>query len=175
MGEASDVTSPPVVPAVSFDDMIWRRLPCPRAEVRLDLVLRCGQSFRWAPAGDPEKEGEWIGVMSGRVWNLAQDDDHLLFKCFPSSGEEDEQVLRDYFQLHVGTTTYMVANSSCWLMTFFLASIQVRLAPLYEKWAEVDSTFKEISKHFPGVRILRQDPVENLFSFICSSNNNITR
>ncbi len=56
-----------------------------------------------------------------------------------------------------------------------MLACQVKLSPLYEKWAKVDPIFKQIAKDFSGIRILRQDPVENLFSFICSSNNNISR
>ena len=46
---------------------------------------------------------------------------------------------------------------------------------MFQKWADVDPVFENIALKFPGVRILKQDPVENLFSFICSSNNNIQR
>ena len=34
---------------------------------------------------------------------------------------------------------------------------------------------KVLSKKLPGMRILRQDPAECLLSFICSSNNNVSR
>ena len=51
----------------------------------------------------------------------------------------------------------------------------MRLEPLYESWAKFDPVFEKVSHRFTGVRMLRQDPTENIFSFICSSNNNITR
>ncbi|KAK3087076.1 hypothetical protein FSP39_001333 [Pinctada imbricata] len=60
-------------------------------------------------------------------------------------------ILRDYFQL------------------------DVNLSNLYKHWSSRDANFRNVSSSFEGVRILRQDPVENLFSFICSSNNNISR
>lgn len=63
----------------------------------------------------------------------------------------DEELLRHYFQLDF-----------C-------------LPKFYEVWSEKDPNFKEVAKTFYGVRILKQDPVENIFSFICSSNNNISR
>lgn len=62
-----------------------------------------------------------------------------------------EELIKDYFQLNVN------------------------IATLYEKWSELDSNFQFISAKFEGIRMLRQDPVENLFSFICSSNNHISR
>ncbi|XP_067929031.1 N-glycosylase/DNA lyase-like [Watersipora subatra] len=65
--------------------------------------------------------------------------------------EKAENILQDYFQL------------------------KVDLAALYQKWAKVDSHFEGIAESFLGIRIMRQDPTENLFSFICSSNNHVSR
>lgn len=53
--------------------------------------------------------------------------------------------------------------------------LDVSLAQLYSHWSSVDSHFQEVAQKFQGVRLLQQDPIECLFSFICSSNNNIAR
>ncbi|RLN53396.1 hypothetical protein BBJ29_004269 [Phytophthora kernoviae] len=47
--------------------------------------------------------------------------------------------------------------------------------PLYDRWTKPVDRMTEIVSRLRGMRIVRQDPVECLFSFICSSNNNITR
>lgn len=68
-----------------------------------------------------------------------------------TNSEKYDNILKDYFQLDID------------------------LERLYARWCGADENFKTVASRLPGVRILRQDPVENLFSFICSSNNNITR
>lgn len=132
--------------------MSWKLIPCLRSELRLDIVLKCGQSFRWKSFND--QPDQWIGVLGSRVWLLSQDQDHLKYKTFPKAEEDSgalDAFLTDYFQL------------------------KVKLQPLYKAWAKEDPVFEKISSKFSGVRMLRQHPVENLFSFICSSNNNIQR
>ncbi len=49
------------------------------------------------------------------------------------------------------------------------------LNDLYDEWAKCDPIFEEAAKKFTGVRMLKQEPIEIIFTFICSSNNNITR
>ncbi len=49
------------------------------------------------------------------------------------------------------------------------------LSKLYTDWAQADENFNCKILKYKGVRLLRQNPLENVISFICSSNNNITR
>ncbi|KAJ1975464.1 8-oxoguanine glycosylase ogg1, partial [Dimargaris verticillata] len=60
-------------------------------------------------------------------------------------------VLTDYFQTHVN------------------------LHDNYQRWSALDTNFRAKALCFPGVRVLAQDPWENLVSFICSANNHIKR
>lgn len=107
-----------------------------------------------------------------------EEEDPLAVTLVQDAGEEQE-MLRDYFQL------------------------DVNLGELYNKWGAADPHFRSVANVFtglceglefyytpignqavfdryilslsPGVRMLRQDPVECLFSFICTSNNHISR
>ncbi|XP_059796322.1 N-glycosylase/DNA lyase isoform X3 [Balaenoptera ricei] len=133
---------------------LWASIPCPRSELRLDLVLASGQSFRWRE----QSPAHWSGVLADQVWTLTQTEEHLY--CTVYRGDkgrvgrptlEELKAVRQYFQLDVS------------------------LAQLYHHWSSVDPHFQEVAEKFQGVRLLQQDPVECLFSFICSSNNNIAR
>lgn len=124
---------------------MWRSLGVPPEELRCDVTLVCGQSFRWKPVA----ENEWRGVIGSYVVTLHQTADDVLFRSIPDA--DIAPLLRDYFHL------------------------RVPLAPLYRRWSEADALFARIAPAFPGLRVLRTDPVECLFSFLCSSANNIPR
>ncbi|TFY81035.1 hypothetical protein EWM64_g2969 [Hericium alpestre] len=60
-----------------------------------------------------------------------------------------------------------------WMRDYF--QLDIDLVKLYDEWGERDPVFVSFRSRFEGIRMLRQDPWENLVSFICSSNNNIAR
>ncbi|KAG5455657.1 MAG: N-glycosylase/DNA lyase [Olpidium bornovanus] len=73
-----------------------------------------------------------------------------------STARDRDQIrarLRDYFQLDVS------------------------LAELYRHWSLADPHFARLAGAvgLRGIRVLKQDPTETLFAFICSSNNNVGR
>ena len=137
---------------------VWRHLPCLRSELRLDITLKCGQSFRWrllepGPSWPPPPCAGpvFAGVLRAQLLLLAQDEEQLYWLAADTDTGDTEAQLRDYFQL------------------------DTNLGQLYQQWAANDAIFEKLSSVYPGVRILRQHPVENVFSFICSANNNISR
>ena len=124
----------------------------------MDLIL--GQSFRWKvlPPTNlfsippvPSNSSIYIGVLFKKLILLSQDDKNVYYLSVNNDCEKTEEQLKDYFQL------------------------STNLSQLYQTWSDNDSIFEKLSNTYQGVRILRQDPVENLFSFICSANNNISR
>lgn len=103
---------------------------------------------------------EWIGVFNKKLWIIKQEDDCLLYKVHESEQSENNSnnkeeeynlMLSKYFRLNLNIKEY------------------------YERWSQRDPYFREASTQFYGVRILNQDVVETVFSFICSSNNHISR
>ncbi|KAF9014005.1 DNA glycosylase [Cyathus striatus] len=148
----------------------FHALSLPLIQLSLSAVLKCGQSFRWSilslPSGPitshTEPTHEYRICLRDRVVCLRQSPDTLFYRAhFPDPQPSPTQLsLRN-------------AETLVWLKDYF--QLDVDLERLYQLWAQQDPVFARFQDRFSGIRILRQDPWENLVSFICSSNNNISR
>ena len=107
-------------------------------------IFTCGQAFRWYE----EKNGSFTTVHLGRVLNVLNEDDKVIFKG--TNLEEFNDIWIDYFDLN---TDYQSIRKS-------LANNKI-LANAME--------------YGKGIRILNQNHFEMLISFIISANNMIPR
>ncbi|XP_077296954.1 8-oxoguanine DNA glycosylase [Arctopsyche grandis] len=148
----------------------WRVLNVSDQPLQLKLCLSGGQSFRWKYK---EESDEWTGIVRGSVFKLKETKDGLLYQVLGSvhSTKPDSKVTRNATGIP-NTQTEDERHESI-LKKYF--RLDVDLKSLYEDWSKKDSIFKAAADKFYGVRMLAQEPVENLFSFICSQNNHITR
>ncbi|KAJ0173212.1 hypothetical protein K1T71_011388 [Dendrolimus kikuchii] len=152
---------------------MWCKLMCGRRELQLMSTLSGGQSFRWTYNKETD---EWTGIFSKTVWKIKQDNDYLLYKIMgsllndihiqnehdktrPKEGTSIEKASKDFFK-------QLLEN-------YF--RLNLNLERYYKQWAVQDKLFKSACEQFYGIRMLNQEPVENLFSFICSQNNHISR
>ena len=129
----------------------WVSLGTPRKELTLDNTLQTGQSFRWRKTSP----STYTGVIGQRVVQVRQLEADVAYRVIARSLEasvdEDQSVISDYFNL------------------------STNLSALSDQWAAADPRFRSVCQYIPGARMLRQDPVECAFQFICSSNNHISR
>jgi N-glycosylase/DNA lyase len=138
----------------------FRTLALPVAQLSLPAVLKCGQSFRWQThtfsLSEAEAHGtsqEWRLALSDRVVCLRQSPTTLFYRSlFPqgaSTVDADAQ-----------------ASTLAWLRDYF--QLDIDLVKLYEEWSAKDPVFRGIAPRFPGIRMLRQDPWENVISWVPS-------
>lgn len=145
----------------------WIDLGVPPKELRPSNTLTNGQCFNWIVVDTEEVSEEssskrqsawgthdakeWIGPLGDRVLSIKETSKTTLFRVVHGPTEGVNEYLQQYFRL------------------------ETPLAPLYQEWSKADKRLAKIASCIPGVRILRQAPLECMFSFICSSNNNIPR
>ena len=92
--------------------------------------------------------GAWRGVVRDRLVEVKCADGVLLWRTFPAA---DEAVVIDYFRLTQDI------NSVC-------SELSAR-----------DPHLAELTSRYAGLRLVRQDPVETLMSFVCSAANSIPK
>jgi N-glycosylase/DNA lyase len=111
-------------------------------ELDLAATLSSGQVFRW----NRDTDDAWRGVIAGRYpVRLAQSEDGGTLYYEGSEAETETAVRR------------------------FLRLGEMPLAERAQVWCSADSRFAEAWMAQPGVRVLRQDPHECFFSFLCAS------
>lgn len=107
-------------------------------------IFTCGQAFRWYE----EKDGSFTTVHLGRVLNVLNEDDRVVFKG--TNLEEFKEIWLDYFDLN---TNYK----------------EIR------KTLSGNEILVNAMEYGKGIRILNQNHFEMLISFIISANNMIPR
>lgn len=124
------------------------------SQVKAKLTDPYGDRWHNVPDSD-----EWRCVLHGKLLSLRQDPSFLYYRTYRSPSSDKNNDSDD-------TTINLIKHY------FNLTS---NLTDLYAQWSLQDPNFKKKAPQFAGVRILRQDAWEALLSFICSSNNNISR
>ena len=175
--QPSPAPAPAPVQLPPADAHGWRRLGTPRAELCLDFTLPTGQSFRWRRTAPRE----FTGVVGRRVVQLRQEDDDVAWRVVARGGG-DADGGATAAPSKTGAAAAAAADSDAAAVAAQDAAalaaylnLGVALAPLYEEWSSRDARFAAVAPRIPGARLLRQDPAECLFQFICSQNNHISR
>ncbi|XP_067641598.1 N-glycosylase/DNA lyase isoform X2 [Eurosta solidaginis] len=134
----------------------------PASQANLQVTLLGGQSFRWRKI-DPTNGStpQLHGVAYNAYWQLSQSDAAISYKVYPapalnakrSSCKDDiyGALLRRYLRLDFDLNMNL------------------------DSWRAAHEHFSTITPHIKAVRVLDQEPLENILSFICSQNNHIKR
>lgn len=107
-----------------------------------------GQSFTWETL-DPLT---WYNVIAGYCVIIRLDEEAQTVKLYLPKDLKDQEC--------------------AYAAVFDYLRLNVDLDDLCVGWSKSDPKFPQ---NYPGIRLLRQDPLETLFAFICSQNNLISR
>lgn len=116
-------------------------------------------NIRWEKEEKTLGNPRWLGVAYGMYWELQQTASTLHYRVYPEEQNADRNNKVDFADI---LSRYLRLNFD------LLAQI--------EQWRQKHTHFAKITlKKNCSVRVLAQEPLENILSFICSQNNNIKR
>ncbi|KAF8405699.1 hypothetical protein HHK36_007776 [Tetracentron sinense] len=148
--KSSKTTAPSLISS-DPKSLKWEPLNLGKSELFLPLTFPTGQTFRWKQTGP----FQYTGVVNSHLLSLKQldngDGDVAYFFHQTTDEAEARAALDDFLNLGIS------------------------LGDIWEVFSASDSRFAELALHLGGARVLRQDPLECLLQFLCSSNNNIGR
>ena len=127
---------------------IWKRLPFSSIEMRCQVTLLNGQAFNWN-----KNNNIYTGVLYDRLIVFKEEENYIDYKFTPTNNND-------------------IFIDKCIL--YYLHS-NIDIITLHKQWSDSDDWLKNVLHSIKGMRLLRQNPHECLFSFLCSSNNNIGR
>ena len=76
-----------------------------------------------------------------------------------------------HYHIHNDSQDFLLSEKM--LIDYF--QLDINCQELYSQWRKADPNFVPMAVSLPGIRVLKQDPVETLMAFVCSANNNIAR
>lgn len=136
------------VRSYSWRDVPEFAIPLNGEPLSLEQTLACGQAFRWCHVA----HDVWEGVAGGRVWRIRLADSVLLAKAVPCApGESVGAFLSHYFALDLSAR-----------------EISDHVAAAHPAAAAAVA-------QLPGLRILRQQPLETVLTFAIATATNVPR
>jgi N-glycosylase/DNA lyase len=117
----------------------------PARQLSFWATLRSGQTFRWHSG----PSGDWLGVIGDSAVRIRACEDGFWWQTYPVHGRWE--IIHRYFALDVDVES------------------------LYLKWKSAEPRIGPAIEKFSGLRILRQEPSEAFFSFLCASCNTIVK
>lgn len=132
------------------DALRWADLPHETfkygpAPLDLRWTLDSGQAFRWRVDGD----GWWTGVVRGSVIRARAADGMLTYAAYPQPPE------RGFWESYL--------------------RLDFDLAAMYADLRNTDPQLGLSFRQWHGMRVMRQDPMETIASFLCTTANSIPR
>ncbi|KAF5725313.1 N-glycosylase/DNA lyase OGG1 isoform X1 [Tripterygium wilfordii] len=140
------LTPPPTIITQSH---IWSPLDLTQSELSLPLTFPTGQTFRWKQTAPLQ----YTGAVGPHLVSLKQVQNGDVLYC-----------------VH---RTLCESSAKSALLDFL--NIDISLTEIWRAFSAADARFAELACYLRGARVLRQDPLECLIQFLCSSNNNIAR
>lgn len=132
-------------PTLSWDELPHHSFSYPAAFLNLRWTLACGQAFRWRDAGD----GWWVGVVRSAALRVRMDGDTVTYAAYPDLPAPN--FWRAYLRLDFD------------------------LEDLYRDAGAADAHAAAAFRAWPGLRVLRQEPEETIYTYLCTTANSIPR